>query len=69
MLSEREVAMLEFERQWWRNPALKNEHIRQQYDVSPIRYFQQLNSLISRPEALDFDPGLVRTLLRRRDDG
>ncbi|KAB1503077.1 DUF3263 domain-containing protein [Corynebacterium sp. 320] len=67
MLTEREVSMLEFERQWWRNPALKNERIRQEFGVSPIRYFQQLNALISRPDALDFDPTLVRTLLRRRD--
>lgn len=66
-LSGREIAMLEFERQWWRNPALKNEQIRQEFGVSPVRYFQQLNALISRPDALDFDPSLVRTLLRRRE--
>lgn len=67
-LSERDIAMLKFERQWWRNPALKNEMIRREFGVSPVRYFQQLNGVISRPEALDFDPALVRTLLRRRGD-
>ena len=68
-LSEHEQAMLEFERQWWRHPGAKGEKIRDEFGVQPLRYFQQLNRLIERPEALDFDPLLVKMLLRRRSDG
>ncbi|OOD33469.1 hypothetical protein BWP03_02700 [Corynebacterium jeikeium] len=68
MLSDREIAILEFERRWWLDTSAKNEHIRGEFGVDPVRYFQQLNRLIERPEALDFDPVLVRMLLRRRDE-
>ncbi|MBC6794593.1 DUF3263 domain-containing protein [Corynebacterium macclintockiae] len=68
MLSDREIAILEFERHWWLDTSAKNEHIRGEFGVDPVRYFQQLNRLIERPEALDFDPVLVRMLLRRRDE-
>ena len=68
MLSDREIAILEFERHWWLDTNAKNEHIRGEFGVDPVRYFQQLNRLIERPEALDFDPVLVRMLLRRRDE-
>lgn len=68
MLSDREIAILEFERRWWLDTSARNEHIRGEFGVDPVRYFQQLNRLIERPEALDFDPVLVRMLLRRRDE-
>lgn len=67
-LSDRDKAMLDFERRWWKQPSVKAEEIRRQFDVPPVRYFQQLNNLIDRPEALDYDPVTVRMLLRRRGD-
>jgi hypothetical protein len=66
-LSERERDMLEFESQWWRDEGAKSEEIRRRFQVTPVRYYQQLNTLISRPEALDINPVLVKTLLRRRE--
>lgn len=66
-LTEREQAMLEFEKLWWRHPGAKGEAIQDRFGVKPTRYFQQLNRLIDRPEALDFDPVLVHRLLRRRE--
>lgn len=66
-LTERELAMLEFEHAWWHTAGAKEEEIRRRFGVEPVRYFQQLNVLIDRPEALAADPVLVRTLLRRRD--
>ena len=68
MLSDREIAILEFERRWWRDASAKNEHIRGEFGVDPVRYFQQLNALIERPDALAYDPVTVRRLLRRRGD-
>ncbi|MBF4554213.1 DUF3263 domain-containing protein [Corynebacterium sp. DSM 45110] len=67
-LNERERSMLDFERRWWTQRSNKAERIRQEFGVPPVRYFQQLNALIERPEALDYDPVTVRMLLRRRGD-
>ncbi|MGO3362360.1 MAG: DUF3263 domain-containing protein [Corynebacterium sp.] len=66
-LSDRERDMLAFESRWWRDEGAKAEEIRRRFGVAPVRYYQQLNALIARPESLDVDPVLVRTLLRRRD--
>lgn len=66
-LSEREREMLSFESLWWRDEGAKAEEIRRRFQVTPVRYYQQLNALIARPEALDVDPVLVKTLLRRWD--
>lgn len=65
-LSERDAAMLEFERRWWKLAGSKEEAIRQQFDMSGTRYFQILNGLIDRPEALAADPMLVKRLRRMR---
>lgn len=59
--------MLEFERNWWINPDAKAEAIRQKFGMQPIRYFQLLNALIERPEAMEYAPVVVGALLRRRD--
>lgn len=66
-LSERERAMLDFERRFWRAPSSKAEHIRGEFGMPPVRYFQLLNHLIARPEALEYDPVTVHRLLRVRD--
>lgn len=66
-LSERDLQMLEFERRWWRLAGSKEEAIRQRFDMSATRYFQILNGLIDRPEALEQDPMLVKRLRRMRD--
>lgn len=66
VLSDRDQAMLEFERQWWKFAGSKEEAIRQKFDMSGTRYFQILNELIDRPEALAADPLLVKRLRRMR---
>nr|WP_255806757.1 DUF3263 domain-containing protein [Corynebacterium kalidii] len=66
-LSPRDREMLEFESLWWRDEGAKGEEIRRRFGVSPVRYYQQLNALISRPEAMDVAPVVVGALLRRRD--
>ncbi|GGF53262.1 hypothetical protein GCM10011519_28970 [Marmoricola endophyticus] len=65
-ISERDVAILDFERQWWKYAGAKEQAIREQFDMSAARYYQVLNSLIDRPEALEADPLLVRRLRRLR---
>ncbi|MDQ6521998.1 DUF3263 domain-containing protein [Nocardioides sp. LHD-245] len=65
-LSERDAKILEFERQWWKYAGAKESAVREQFDMSATRYYQVLNALIDRPEALEADPLLVRRLRRLR---
>ena len=65
-LSRREHEMLGFERQWWRRAGAKETAIRDLFDTTPTRYYQALNALVDRPEALATDPLLVRRLRRLR---
>ena len=66
-LSERDMQILEFERQWWRYSGAKEQAIRDLFDLSPTRYYQVLNNLIDTPEALAADPMLVKRLRRLRE--
>lgn len=65
-LSRREHEMLTFERQWWRQAGAKETAIRDRFGVPPTRYYQALNALVDRPDALAADPLLVRRLRRLR---
>jgi hypothetical protein len=65
-LSERDARILAFERQWWKFAGAKEERIRELFDMSATRYYQVLNDVIDRPEALAADPMLVKRLRRMR---
>jgi hypothetical protein len=65
-LSEREQEILAFERQWWKYAGAKEQAVRELFDLSATRYYQVLNALIDRPEALAHDPMLVKRLRRMR---
>ena len=65
-LSDRDRAVLAFERQWWKYAGAKESAIRELFDMSATRYYQMLNTLIDRPEALAHDPMLVKRLRRLR---
>ena len=65
-LTRREHEMLTFERQWWRQAGAKETAIRDRFGVTPTRYYQVLNALVDRPDALVADPLLVRRLRRLR---
>lgn len=65
-LTEQELAVLAFERQWWKFAGAKESAIRELFDLSATRYYQVLNQLIDRTEALDADPMLVKRLRRQR---
>ena len=66
-LDERSRALLDFERESWQLDIPNERAIRERFDFSPARYHQLLNRLLERPEALAYDPMLVRRLLRVRD--
>ena len=65
-LSGREWEILAFERQWWKYAGAKEQAVRELFDMSATRYYQVLNALIDRPEALSCDPMLVKRLRRMR---
>lgn len=65
-LSEQDRGILAFERQWWKYEGAKEQTIRELFDMSSTRYYQTLNALIDTPEALAFDPMLVKRLRRMR---
>lgn len=65
-LTAREVEMLAFEQQWWKFAGAKDQAIRESFDMSSTRYYQVLNTLIDRPEALEREPMLVGRLRRTR---
>jgi hypothetical protein len=65
-LSERDREIIAFERQWWKYAGAKEQAIRELFDMSATRYYQVLNALIDRPEAVAHDPMLVKRLRRLR---
>jgi hypothetical protein len=65
-LTERELKILAFERQWWKYAGAKETAIRDLFACSATRYYQELNGLINRPEALVHDPMLIKRLQRIR---
>lgn len=65
-LTEWEMRILAFERSWWRLAGAKERDILEVFDVPVTRYYQLLNELIDRPEAVEFDPVLVARLRRQR---
>ena len=66
-LSEFEVKMLEFERSWWRHAGVKESSIKELFNLTPPAYYQLLNNLIDREEALMAEPILVKRLRRLRE--
>jgi hypothetical protein len=65
-LTERERTMLAFEGQWWKYAGAKEQAIRELFDMSATRYYQVLNSLLDKQEAMAADPMLIKRLRRQR---
>ena len=65
-LSERDMRVLAFERGTWRTAGAKEQAIAEVLGITATRYYQLLNELIDRPEALKFDPTLVKRLRAQR---
>jgi Protein of unknown function (DUF3263) len=65
-LTAREVAVLAFERRWWRHAGAKEEAIRREFAVSPTAYYALLGRLLDNPAALEAEPSLVQGLRQQR---
>ena len=66
-LSERDQKILDFERDWWRHAGAKEVAIKELFNLTPTSYYQILNGIIDRDEALAAAPILVKRLRRLRD--
>jgi hypothetical protein len=66
-LDERTRGILDFERSWWMEGGTKQRRIRERFGISATRYQQLLMRAIDLPEALRYDPMLVRRLRRLRE--
>ncbi|TDW29487.1 uncharacterized protein DUF3263 [Cryobacterium psychrophilum] len=65
--TERDLAILVFEKKWWRSAGAKEEAIRAEFALSAARYYQLLAVVIDSPWALAQDPMLVKRLRRMRE--
>lgn len=65
-LTRREHAILAFERQWWKYAGAKEQAVRELFELTPTRYYQVLNDLVDRQDALRADPMLIKRLRRAR---
>lgn len=66
-LTERDKAILDFERSWWTEPGSKDSVIADRFELATSRYYEILNELIESVEAEIYDPLVVRRLRRMRD--
>lgn len=66
-LTDRERAILVFEARWPRHDGAKEDAIRADLDMTPVRYYQLLERLVDTEVALRHDPMLVGRLRRLRD--
>ncbi|ROP51886.1 uncharacterized protein DUF3263 [Streptomyces sp. PanSC9] len=66
-LGHREQAVLALERRGFTGPGAKERAIREELDLSPVRYYQLLNALLDDERALAHDPVTVNRLRRVRE--
>ena len=66
-LTDRQLQMLAFERQWWKHAGARDTAVRELFGCTPGRYRAELNDLIDSPAARVHDPLVVKRLQRRRD--
>ena len=66
-LTEREQAILDFERGWWTEDGVKDLMLRERFNCSADDYYHELNRLLDSPDALAYDPLVVRRLQRARE--
>jgi hypothetical protein len=62
-----EIKILDFEGQWWKFAGAKESAIKELFDMTPPAYYQLLNNLIDRDDALLTAPMLVKRLRRLRE--
>ncbi len=65
-LTDHELAVLGFEREWWKHAGTKDSAVRAAFAMSVDEYYQVLSRVIDHPDAHVHDSLLVRRLRRLR---
>lgn len=65
-LTDLEKQILDFAKQTWNFSGAKETAIREQFGISPTRFYQRLEALVDRPAALVYAPSTVHRLQRLR---
>jgi hypothetical protein len=60
VLSDLEKALLDFEGQWWKSQAVKDEAMWEIFRLTPTSYYQHVRAIVKRPEAEMYAPRVVR---------
>jgi len=66
-LTERERAVLDFERTWWTLDDPRDERIRTRFACTPEAFARELAALVDSSDALAHDPLVVHRLRRQQD--
>jgi hypothetical protein len=66
-LTDRDRAILDFERSWWNEAGPRDARITEKFELSATRYYEILHELVDLEEAYEYDPLVVRRLRRQRD--
>lgn len=66
MLSDRDKAILDFERTWFKYAGAKEAAVRERFGIGGTRYYQIRSALLDRREALEYAPQVVNRPRRRR---
>jgi Protein of unknown function (DUF3263) len=66
-LTEREIAIIDFERTWWTLDGTREDMIRDRFECTPEELGLELGALVDSAEAMAHDPLVVRRLRRQRD--
>ena len=65
-LTKRDIEVLDFERSWWKHAGVKEQAIKERFDMSATRYYQLLNEVLENAAAMEQDPILIKRLKRLR---
>lgn len=66
MLTTTEKAMLHLAGQHFKHAGSLEQQALERFNLTPTRYWQEVNRLIQTPEAHQHDPALARRLNQRR---
>lgn len=60
-------SVLDFEKHWWKHQGNKAAQIQARLTMGTARYYRLLNAAIDHPDAVEYDPMLVKRLRRLRE--
>lgn len=59
-LTDRERAVLDAARRWYRSRGARERDIRAEFGISPARFWQEVRALATRQEAVAYAPDVCR---------